>query len=86
MCISPLCVIELHAAAALHHVLERTQLISFLSARVAEVGLLARSIFGVALLSERRPCVVGLISIRSKSLVSGSACFWKGPPREVQFV
>ena len=84
--LSPLRVVEFDTGASLHHVLESSELIGFLSICISEVGFLSRSIFGVALLSKGRPGVVGLISIRSQSLVFGPTSFWQRPSGEVLFV
>jgi hypothetical protein len=78
--------VQLDGWSTLHHVLEGSQLIRFVSARVTEMGFGAGSIFWVALLSEGRSCVVGLISVGSQPLVFWTTSLGKSPAREVLLV
>jgi hypothetical protein len=45
MLTSPLGMVQLNALSALHHVLEGSQLIRFVSARISEMGFGSGSIF-----------------------------------------
>jgi hypothetical protein len=83
---SPFCMVEFDGWSTLHHVLEGSQLIRFVSARVSEMGFGARSIFWVALLSKRRSGVISLISVGSQPLIFWATSLGKSPAREILFV
>lgn len=78
--------IEFNRRAPLHLVLKRTELVGLSAATRAEVALLPRLVLRVALLSEGRSRVVGLVSVRDHLVSSGPARLGQSPPREILLV